>query len=475
MNYKLLFPFFILLIGYFTLFQNYQNPPKQFWDENYHIASAQKYIDGVMFMEPHPPLGKLLIAFGEKIINPNKNIDKSGFDKTDYIRKFPKNLSYEGYRFFPTLFAWLNSVLFFYILVYLLKSRFLAFLFTSLYLFDNAVIVHSRSAMLESTQLFFIFSSVLYFLYIYYESKYKLLNYIILSFFIGLGIAVKLNGLIMILLFVPMFFHEFKISLPSYIIKLSSGFVVIAVVFLGFMYIHTALGVKMPVNKTYGMSKEYRQIIKKGETSSIKNFPVMLRDNLIYMKSYSKGVPRYNPCKKGGENGSLAYTWPFGNKTINYRWEKHNGKVQYLYLMPNPVVWFLGFTGILLSTILIGSKLIFNLKIEDKKTFELISLFTFIYFSYMIVMVNIPRVMYLYHYFIPLEFSLFLFVLVFRYIYSEYIEKNDLVLLSSVVILTITVFIAYWYFSPLTYYKPLSYDEFIKRIWVEYWHLKAVR
>ena len=148
MNYRLLFPFFILLIGYFTLFQNYQNPPKQFWDENYHIASAQKYIDGVMFMEPHPPLGKLLIAFGEKIINPNKNIDKSGFDKTDYIRKFPKNLSYEGYRFFPTLFAWLNSVLFFYILVYLIKNRFLAFLFTSLYLFDNAVIVHSRSAML---------------------------------------------------------------------------------------------------------------------------------------------------------------------------------------------------------------------------------------------------------------------------------------------------------------------------------------
>ena len=327
----------------------------------------------------------------------------------------------------------------------------------------------------ESIQLFFIFSSILYFLYIYYESKYKLLNYIILSFFIGLGIAVKLNGLIMILLFVPMFFHEFKISLPAYIIKLSSGFVVIAVVFLGFMYIHTALGVKMPVNKTYGMSKEYRQIIKKGETSSIKNFPVMLRDNFIYMKNYSKGVPRYNPCKKGGENGSLAYTWPFGNKTINYRREKHNDKVQYLYLMPNPVVWFLGFTGILLSTILIGSKLVFNLKTEDKKTFELISLFTFIYFSYMVVMVNISRVMYLYHYFIPLEFSLFLFVLVFRYIYLEYIEKNDLVLSSSIVILTITVFIAYWYFSPLTYYKPLSYDEFIKRIWVDYWHLKAVR
>jgi dolichyl-phosphate-mannose--protein O-mannosyl transferase len=51
-----------------TYFHNYSYPPSLFWDENYHIASAEKYIQGVFFMEPHPPLGKLLIAAGEKTL-----------------------------------------------------------------------------------------------------------------------------------------------------------------------------------------------------------------------------------------------------------------------------------------------------------------------------------------------------------------------------------------------------------------------
>ncbi len=104
----------LLFLGFFTYFYNYWYPPKQFWDENYHIASAQKYIDKVMFMEPHPPLGKMLIALGEVLLHPNKKIDKSSFDKTDYIKHFPKGMSFAGYRLFPAFFAWLNVALFFF-------------------------------------------------------------------------------------------------------------------------------------------------------------------------------------------------------------------------------------------------------------------------------------------------------------------------------------------------------------------------
>ncbi len=83
-SFKLYFYFIlILLISYFTYFSGYYNPAKEFWDENYHIASAQKYIDGVAYMETHPPLGKLLIALGEVIKHPNDAIDKSPFLKTD--------------------------------------------------------------------------------------------------------------------------------------------------------------------------------------------------------------------------------------------------------------------------------------------------------------------------------------------------------------------------------------------------------
>ena len=70
-----LYAFLILAFSFFTYFVKYNYPPSVFWDENYHIASAQKYIDGVMFMEVHPPLGKLFIALGESLIQPNKNLD----------------------------------------------------------------------------------------------------------------------------------------------------------------------------------------------------------------------------------------------------------------------------------------------------------------------------------------------------------------------------------------------------------------
>ena len=57
----------ITALSFFTYFHNYSTPQAFFWDENYHVASAQKYLNGVFFMEQHPPLGKLLIAAGVEI------------------------------------------------------------------------------------------------------------------------------------------------------------------------------------------------------------------------------------------------------------------------------------------------------------------------------------------------------------------------------------------------------------------------
>ncbi|MGB5476160.1 MAG: phospholipid carrier-dependent glycosyltransferase, partial [Thermoanaerobaculia bacterium] len=49
----------VTTLAYFSYVHGYWNPPHLFWDENYHIASAQRYLNGTFFMEPHPPLGKL--------------------------------------------------------------------------------------------------------------------------------------------------------------------------------------------------------------------------------------------------------------------------------------------------------------------------------------------------------------------------------------------------------------------------------
>ena len=465
----------LLVIGFFTYFYNYQYPAKQFWDENYHIASAQKYIDRVMFMEPHPPFGKMLIALGEVLLHPNKHIDKSGFDKTDYIKHFPKGMSYAGYRLFPSLFAWLNVVLFFLILKNITNHNLLSFLGSFLYLFDNAIIVHSRAAMLESIQLFFIFAAVLWFVKKYNQKK-SLKDYLILGILSGLAIAVKANSAIVFLLFVLWIFKDirsFGFSLKIFPQTILYGFGASAI-FFAIFYLHFALGNHVVDKRYYAASSEYKTILQKHQTANPKYFWIMLRDNLEYMHNYEKGVPKLNLCKKG-ENGSLFIGWPLGIKAINYRWEKHGSSVQYIYLQGNPITWMIGFIAVILSGVLVLAVFIFGLPVKNRVVFEYIASFFFIYVSYMIAVGQIPRVMYLYHYFIPLCFSYILAVALLYYIYEEYILKKDMVVWSAIILIAGAIVFGWWFFSPFTYYKPLNTLQFQKRIWFDFWKLKAIR
>ena len=84
----------VVIASYFTYFHRYAYPAAPFWDENYHIASAQKDLNGIFFMELHPPLGKLLIALGEWLLHPNGIT--SWFVSADYASRFPEGFSFAG-------------------------------------------------------------------------------------------------------------------------------------------------------------------------------------------------------------------------------------------------------------------------------------------------------------------------------------------------------------------------------------------
>lgn len=468
----------VILIAFGTYFHNYSKPAANFWDENYHVASASKYLDGIMYMETHPPLGKLIIALGEYIVHPNDNINTSKFSKTDYIKKFPKGYSFEGVRLFPTLFGTFASVLFFLILYRISKREELSFLFTSFYLFANSFILQSRSAMLEPIQIFFIFLSILYFLILLDRKSNRWKQYLYLGFLIGLAVSVKVNGLIVLLLYPFLYFYNFNTTLGAvYHVKYFIGYgftllVGVLFVFITVFYIHFNLGTKMGV-KSYNASATYKEILQKHTTVNILNLKTMMQDNIMYMIEYTQKVPYYNPCKKG-ENGSFALTWPFGNKSINYRWEKKDGKTSYLYLQINPIIWFSIFASIIIASSLLISRAIFGLEVKEKRLFYLISLFTTMYVSYMIVMFNAGRVMYLYHYFIPLFFGAFILFLLYNYIFKEELEKNSILLRIATYIFIAEVIYVFWYFSVFTYYTPINLQEFMQREWFDFWRLKPI-
>ena len=484
-KYIILYSFLVLAFSFFTYFIKYNYPPAVFWDENYHIASAQKYIDGAMFMEVHPPLGKLFIALGEYLIQPNKNLDTSKFSETDYIKNFPENYSFAGVRFFPTFFAWLSALVFFFILYFLSKNPHLSAIFSSLYIFDNALIVHSRGAMLEGSHLFFILLSILYWSYLISKnSKIKNISYFILGIFVGLSVMVKATGAITFLLFLFLFAYDYRKKLEdwrknifqlfkNFSVKLVIVIIGISAVFFPVWYIHFSLGKSIATDKNYSAGNEYKEIIANGGTENPMNFYVMLKDNLKYMANYNKGVPRLDVCKPD-ENGSYPLVWPVGDKSINYRWEKSDGGVRYLYLQSNPVIWFSSLIGVILSMVLIVSKFIYKLEIKNTRIFYLLICFSFMYVSYMAIMLKIGRVMYLYHYFIPLIFSFIILFLVFCYIAGEYLESRKKTAYKFLTLFILAIIASYQFYSPLTYYEPLTTKEFNQRIWFDFWKLKAI-
>lgn len=485
MQKKLIFIFFLIISG-IVYFTNYWYPDGLFWDENYHIASAQKYIDGVFFMEPHPPLGKQLIAVGEKIFNIfglNKGIDKSYFNNTDYITSVPQSFSFAGFRFASTLFGMLAAIMFFLIAKTLFKNEIFALLFASFYLFDNAITMHSRSAMLEGIQLFFVLLSIFYFLKIIEKNKRSIKEYFILGIFSGLAIAVKLNSAILLLLFVFLVWEDYedeilKLSFSLNILKdfslktLISIAGIILPLFISF-YFHFAICKNVLDGRTYNASNKYREILLQEETANPIHFFTMLSDYIKYIDRYEKGVPKWDPTKVG-ENGSPAFMWPFGYKSINYRWTKWRGVVAYMYLQGNPLVWLLGLVGVILSFVFLTGKIFFNITVNDKKRFKLITYFSILYFAYMFAMLRIERVMYLYHYFIALTFSFILFALIFIEFFKTYIDKNDKLTLTIASLMAIEIIAVFLFYSPFTYYIPLDSIQFMQRVWSKVWGLVPI-
>lgn len=75
-NLVIIYAILILIFATITFGSNYQYPNSSIWDESYHISSAEKIIEGTMYMETHPAFGKMAIALGEVIINPNAQYDQ---------------------------------------------------------------------------------------------------------------------------------------------------------------------------------------------------------------------------------------------------------------------------------------------------------------------------------------------------------------------------------------------------------------
>ena len=577
-NLLIIYVILTILFGFLTYFTGYNYPNRSVWDEVYHISSGEKYITKTMFMEAHPPLGKLLIGLGEKIINPNtdydklnwagklclstvpenyktKNsegieseqktvkdtngnerpmnlldirektrvgIDKSGFTATDSIADYPEYFSFCGYRFFPVVFASLTPMIFFILILIITRNKHLSLLSSALIVFDNALLVQARAAMLDSIQIFFILTALCIAAKLMNGKKFSIIGYLSIGAAFGLVCAVKHNGIIFAILpvivalveliktlkkpaliptelptlglKVDLFFSYLRTNSRNILIiisKLALCFCVLAFTYLAIFSIHIGLGQNIDSKGTnnfgnYKASPEYIQIIKNKEYFNIFKLNSAINDNYKYMDEYHKGVPKLDNTK-AGENGSYPTNWPVMNRTISYRWETPDGtNYRYTYLIGNPVIWGIGLISLILSSALILSVVFFKTPIKDKKSFYFILLFWSLYVIYMAFMMYTisVRVMYLYHYFIPLIFSLILAPLLIQYSFGKVLKdepfdiypyNKPFLIYTILVAILLFILIGFSFYSPFTYYTPLNSDQFKMRNLFDFWQMRPVK
>ncbi len=470
---------FLLLLSFFTYVHAYWQPAALYWDENYHIASAQKYLTGTFFMEPHPPLGKLLIAAGEALVNANP-LDNQFVD-TDYGKNPPEGFSFAGYRLFPTLLAWLTVPLLFAIFLLITGRAAWSVLLTFPFVFDNALIVHSRSAMLDSTMIFFAVLTTLAFLLLRaWRDDRRRFTWAAVLFGAAFAclLTTKIFGLVLIL-FVPFLAWELR-DRPRQILRfLGIAAVAFVLPFVAIWHLHFSLArtvnPALPDNGYYQASSWYRELLDRGRTGSLFAFPVMLRDSMKFVSHYEAGVPRLN-LAKSDENGSPWFLWPVGARTINYRWQTPDGRgYGYQYLVSNPVGWFAVLLGVFLALALLIVPLLHPLQ-QPLRHRLLLTVFVTLYVSFFVAVSRIDRVLYLYHYFLPLVLGMILLGAVVAEVRSAGrwpltdARKTGVLLAFGVL-----VFLSFQFFRPLSYGEPISDRAFERRTWLRIWEMKCVR
>lgn len=468
----------VLLFSWLVYFFAYDTQQNIIWDENYHLTSAQRYIEGVAHFEAHPPLGKMLIAAGEMLADKNADIDKHRlvFDKYISGDDLPEGFSFFGMRLMSTVFGFLSCVVFYFIALRLTRKTLYAMFLSSLFIFENAFAVHFRAAHLDAFQLFFVLLFLLNIITYWLSLKpVKSWQYAWLGCLCGLAIMVKVNAVVLAVFFIFLFFKEsgyiYRIKSIDLIFfaqllkKALSAFLGAAAVVTCVFYVSVLMTDQLPdqsspiyTKDTTFMSPVYFEYLQGKRALDIEVLSTAISDYYTFMKSEHLGVATLD-LDSPIETGSPVWMWPFEQRNINYRWDSTNGSTRYVQLAGNHLGWAFGLLAISLALAFIIYHRLFGLKLTEhgKNIYQLLEVFIVAYLAFMALhwWLSEQRVMYLYHYFIGLLFSYIVFVLVFL-LCAEISHRFARQSYKTVVILAIAIAGCFYYVAPLTYSLPLD-------------------
>jgi dolichyl-phosphate-mannose--protein O-mannosyl transferase len=118
---------------------------------------------------------------------------------------------------------------------------------------------------------------------------------------------------------------------------------------------------------------------------------------------------------------------------------------------------------------------VFGLRPRDTRLLGWIALMSALYLGYMLSMLQIERVMYLYHYLLPLCFGIVNLALVFSYVFRESLARGDWHPKLNLLGYLGLMLAGFLYFAPFTYGWPIDESEVERRAWLDVWKLEPVR
>ena len=476
----------VAVTAYFCFVKHRGDPPALFWDENYHVTSAQRYVEGYAQLTPHPPLGLLLIAAGERLSGANRGLDKHvlTLGKSITGEQMPRGFNFSGMRLMPALFAALGALAFYGLMLEISGAALPAALLSGLYLFENAFVVHFRAVHLEGIQMAFMVAALWLFVHSWKRAAPAgALRGAALTGLCTLAIMVKVNAVFLLLLPALLLLRDLQAPqaagrrMRCLLGAAGASLLAGAAVVFAVVLVHLLVGRRLPDlatpsgNQDFGrMSREYRDYASGLAPLSPALVWAVTRDGLRNLGAEHLNAPRRR-LNDVTENGSSPWHWPFHDRNINYRWDSANGSTAYVELAGNQLAWYSGTLAVFASLLLLLRHRLLRWQPGGRPhTWQLIEVLALLYVAFMAMSLfyESRRVMYLYHYFPGLLLSYVLLALWWQSgrEQSRRLARHGTSVLASVMGLFL---LCYLFFLPLSNHVPLTKAECQRRnIWISY-------
>lgn len=369
-------------------------PQSPVWDEAYHLPTTARYHQGTTQYATHPPLGTMLIAAGDSLSERNRNAgwQRIGAERKTAAAAMPADFDYSGPRLAPALFGIVAALLFAVLMLHLTGGAVAAGLLSLLVLADTALLVQFRSAQLDPFQLTFALAAVLAAMRA--QRRQDVTGYALFGLFVALAAMVRLNGLMLgamvpVMLWPLLRGRQWRAA-ASRCLAGGGAALLAALLVMGAWMNASKLppDAATPVGqRDLAFDAPSRAEVYRTGTWSLSDMADASAGMQRAMAHDLAAIPASDP------HGSHPWQWLLGKGMILYNADQTSGTLHSIALVPNQAAWLIALLGVLTS--LLPGRL-------RQNPLRAMLLAGWLGSMALLQWLDAVRVVYSYHYFIPL-------------------------------------------------------------------------